>query len=94
MTPPLDYQLNKLFYDLHTVPGLAEDYRRDRAAIIGRYALASPIIDALERDDVAALTPFTNGFLMRYYFTAAGLSEQAFLDQLHAMRTDKEVQHG
>ena len=100
MTRLLDYWLNKLFYDLHTSPALADEYRRDRAAVVARYPLAPPVVAALERDDVAALAPLTNGFLMRYYFFVAGLSEQEFLNQLHAMKISGtkpggvEVAHG
>ena len=95
MTQLLDYSLNRLFYDLHTIPALADEYRRDRAPVIARYPLAPAVIAALKRDDVAALAPLANGFLMRYYFLAAGMSEQAFLAQLHAMRTGaREAAHG
>ena len=96
MTHLLDYWLNKLFYDLHTTPALAAEYRNDRAAVIARYPIAPALATALEQDDVAALAPFTNGFLMRYYFLAAGLPEQAFLAQLHAMAPAavRETAHG
>ena len=100
MTQLLDYALNKLFYDLHTTPPLAEEYRRDRPAVIARYPLAPAVAAGLRQDDVAALAPLTNGFLMRYYFIAAGLPERAFLDQLHAMKTaattagQREAAHG
>ena len=86
MTALLDYRLNRLFYDLHTTPALADEYRADRAAVIARYSLTPPVIAALETNDVAALSPLTNGFLMRYYFFVAGLPEQAFMAQLHAMK--------
>lgn len=95
MPPPLDYQLNKLFHDLHTNAALAADYRRDRQAVIARYPLAPDVIAALEGDDVAALAPLTNGFLLRYYFLVAGMPEQTFLAQLHAMKPGHgETAHG
>ena len=95
MAKLLDYRLNRLFYDLHTGRALADEYRRDRTAVIARYRLAPAVCAALESDDVAALSPLTNGFLMRYYFFVAGLSEQAFLAQLHAMRSGApEATHG
>ena len=80
----LDYWLNRLFYDLHTDPSLAAQYRDNRAAVMERYPLAPHLVDALMSDDVAGVAPFTNGFLMRYYFIAIGMPEHLFLARLRA----------
>lgn len=73
------YQLSRLFYDLHTDRALAGEYRLNRSAIIARYALGDEIAGALCRDDVSFLARLTNGFLLRYYFIAAEMSETDFI---------------
>ena len=78
----LDYRLSRMFYDLHTDRGLAEEYRADRPVVIARYALAEPVAAAVMRDDVAYLSKRTNGFLLRYYFLVAGMSERDFITGL------------
>ena len=80
----LDYRLSRMFFDLHTDHALAERYRADRAAVIAQYALAAPVTDALLRDDVGFLARRTNGFLLRYYFIVAGMSEADFIAGLRS----------
>ena len=87
----LNYKLSRLFYDLHTDSVLAAEYGSDRDAVIGRYELAEPVIDALRHDDVAALAELTNGFLLRYYFLAIGMSDRDFIAGL---QPDEAVVHG
>lgn len=79
MTQLLDYRLSQLFYDLHVDPELAARYRADREPVLAAYDLADGVKEALRRDGVAALAAHTNGFLLRYYFIAAGVSEAEFL---------------
>lgn len=79
MTRLLDYPLCRLFYDLHSDRALSARYRADRAEVLAGYALSEPVKQALLQDDVAALAPLTNGFLLRYYFIAAGVPEPQFL---------------
>ena len=86
MKQHLDYWLCKLFYDLQNVPGLGARYRADRGDVLAAYPLDDDVLDALRRDDVAYLSPRTNGFLLRYYFFIAGMPERTFLDRLQAMR--------
>ena len=78
----LDYPLCRLFYDLHRNGELSARYRADRLAVIAVYGLSEAIKVALLADDVAALAPHTNGFLLRYYFIAAGVPEPVFLEGL------------
>lgn len=86
----LDYRLSRMFYDLHTDRELADAFRADREAVIARYDLAGPVVAAVLRDDVAFLARRTNGFLLRYYFLVAGMSEQDFIAGLQS----DEARHG
>ena len=86
-----DYWLSKMFFDLQR-PGAGAEYRADRQKVIARYPLASEVIEALQRDDVAFLAQRVNPYLLRYYFGAAGMNDETFLAALHATR--KETAHG
>lgn len=78
-----DYQLSKLFFDLQT-PVLAAEYRAGRAAVLARYALKPAVRAAVEADDVAALAPLVNPYLLRFYFFVAGMAEDEFLRRIRA----------
>lgn len=80
----LSYKVSRLFYDLHADSALAAEYRSDRDAVIGRYKLAKPVVDALRHDEVAVLAKLTNGFLLRYYFLAIGMSDRDFIAGLQS----------
>ena len=83
ITQLLHYPLSRLFYDLHTDKDLSARYRADPEPILAAYDLTDDLKDALRLHDVAALVPHTNGFLLRYYFIGAGVSEPDFLVGLH-----------
>lgn len=78
-----DYPLSKLFFDLQT-PAAAAEYRADRAAVLARYALKPEVRAAVEADDVAALAPLVNPYLLRFYFLVAGMSEAEFLRRIRS----------
>ena len=82
----LDYRLSRMFYDLHTDRSLADAYRVNREPVIAQYHLAAAVAQALQKDDVAFLARRTNGFLLRYYFLIAGMSEQDFIAGLNEKR--------
>ncbi len=78
-----DYWLSKLCFDLQDAARVAE-YRRDRAAVLARYPLKPEVRAAVLADDVRALAPLTNPYLLRYYFAAAGMSDREFIARLRA----------
>lgn len=90
-----DYWLSKFIFDLQK-PGAIPEYRADRQKVIARYPLAPEVVRALLDDDVAFLAPRINAYLLRYYFGFAGMSDDVFLEKLHAMQTHegKEARHG
>ncbi len=79
-----DYWLSKLFFDLQN-PAAAAEYRADRPNVLQRYPLDSEVKRALLADDVAALAPRTNPYLLRFYFTAAGMPDADFIARLRAL---------
>ncbi|MBM3344082.1 MAG: hypothetical protein FJY56_18505 [Betaproteobacteria bacterium] len=78
-----DYWLSKLFFDLQ-IPAAAAEYRANRAAVLDRYPLKPALRAAVQADDVAALAPLTNPYLLRFYFLVAGMSEAEFLKRIRA----------
>jgi hypothetical protein len=91
-----DYWLSKMFYDLQR-PGAGAEYRADREKVLARYPLSPEVLAAIRADDVAALVPRVNAYLLRFYFGAAGMTDDVFVEKLHAMQKDiagKELGHG
>lgn len=88
-----DYWLSKLFYDLNRDPALAARYRDSREAVLEQYPIAPEVRAALLADDVAALSPRVNAYLLRFYFQIRGMPEAEFIGRLHAMKTGA-AQHG
>ncbi len=78
-----DYWLSKLFFDLQD-PAAAAAYRADRATVLARYPLKPELLAAIAADDVAALAPWVNAYLLRFYFLVAGMPEAEFLRRIRA----------
>lgn len=77
-----DYWLSKLFFDLQSSAALGAEYRAGRKKVLDRYPLKPEIRAAVERDDVAAIAPRVNPYLLRFYFVVAGMPEQEFLSKV------------
>ena len=80
-----DYWLSKLFFDLQHDAQLVTDYRADMAAVMERYRIKPDVRRALLDDDVAALSPLVNAYLLRFYFQVRGMPQDEFMARLHAM---------
>lgn len=78
-----DYWLSKLFFDLQT-PSVAAEYRAGRDAMLARYPLSPQVRAAVEANDVAALAPLVNAYLLRFYFLVAGMSEDEFVRRIRS----------
>ena len=78
-----DYTLSKLFFDLQT-PAAAAEYRAGRDTVLARYALKPEVRAAIENNDVAALAPLVNAYLLRFYFLVSGMPEEEFLQRIRA----------
>jgi hypothetical protein len=86
-----DYWLSKLFFDLQA-PGAGAEYRADRGKVLARYPLAPEVREAILADDVSFLAQRVNPYLLRYYFGAAGMSDEVFRRKLREGAS--EVKHG
>ncbi len=86
-----DYWLSKLFFDLQSQAAAAE-YRADRAKILARYDLAPEVKEAILADDVTFLAQRVNPYLLRYYFGAAGMTDEVFRRKLREGAS--EARHG
>ena len=90
-----DYWLSKLFFDLQT-PSAAAEYRAGREKVLARYVLKPEVRAAIDADDVAALAPLVNAYLLRFYFLVSGMPEEEFLKRIRAIgnKTAGEARHG
>jgi len=86
-----DYWLSKLFFDLQN-PEAAAEYRADRGKVLARYTLAPDVKAAVLADDVTFLARRVNPYLLRYYFGAAGMSDEVFRRKLR--EGGSEASHG
>jgi hypothetical protein len=86
-----DYWVSKLFFDLQQDPKLAAEYRADMAAVIGRYEIKPELRKALLEDDVGALAPLVNAYLLRFYFQIRGMPEAEFIARLHALQAKQQT---
>ncbi len=88
-----DYWLSKLFFDLQT-PSAAAEYRANREVVLARYPLKPEIRAAIATDDVAALAPQVNAYLLRFYFLVAGMPEEEFLKRIRSSAETGNAHHG
>lgn len=86
-----DYWLSKFFFDLQN-PAAAAEYRTNREAVLARYPLAPEVLAAVRADDVNFLARRVNPYLLRYYFGAAGMSDEVFRRKLR--EGAREAAHG
>jgi hypothetical protein len=83
-----DYWLSKLFFDLQNSPPLGDEYRANRKKILDCYPLKPEVRTAVEGDDLVFLASRVNPYLLRYYFTVAGMSEADFLKKVRTAGAD------
>jgi hypothetical protein len=85
-----DYWLNKLFFDLQQ-PELAVQYKKDREAVLSRYPLSAELRCAVLADDLAALAPHGNAYLLRFYFAICGMKDAEFIGRLNELPAKSEL---
>jgi hypothetical protein len=89
-----DYWLSKLFFDLQHDPNLAAEFRKDMATVIDRYEIKPEVHKALLDDDVGAIAPLVNAYLLRFYFQIRGMPEGEFIARLHALKAKEAAANG
>ena len=81
-----DYWLSKVFFDLQN-PANAAEYRAGRAKVLARYPELKPELRAAAlADNVEALAPHVNPYLLRYYFQVVGMPDKDFMGRLRALK--------
>jgi hypothetical protein len=84
-----DYWLNKLFFDLQQ-PELGAQYKKDREAVLVHYPMSAELRDAVLADDLAALAPHVNAYLLRFYFAIVGVKDEEFIRRLNELPGNPE----
>ena len=79
-----DYWLNKLFFDLQQ-PALSAEFKKDRDAVLARYPMSAALRRAVIDDDIGALVPHTNAYLLRFYYAIMGVKDAEFVQRLNAL---------
>lgn len=79
-----DYWLNKLFFDIQQ-PALAAEYKKDREAVLARYPMKAELRRALIEDDIGKIVPYTNAYLLRFYYAIMGVKDAEFIERLNKL---------
>jgi hypothetical protein len=88
-----DYWLNKLFFDLQQ-PTLSAEYNKDRESVLARYPLKPELRRAVLADDLAAIAPHVNAYLLRFYFAIRGMKDAEFIQRVNEISPKKVSSHG
>src|SRR5262245_9979232 len=90
-----DYWLNKLFFDIQQ-PAVAAEFKKDRDAVLARYPMKPELRRAVIEDDMGALAPHTNAYLLRFYYAILGVKDVEFIQRLDALtgKQEKAASHG
>ena len=84
-----DYWVNKLIFELQGPDG-KDLWTNHRAETIARYPISPEIRQALLEDDIGALLPLVNPYLMRFYLLVSGYGDKESIEILNGFQTDEE----
>lgn len=79
-----DYWLNKLFFDLQQ-PDKAAEFKRDKSAVLAHYPMKPELREAVIKDDIAAIAPHSNAYLLRFYYAILGVKDPEFIHRLNEL---------
>lgn len=88
-----DYWLSKLFFDLQS-PDAAARWREDRVAILDTYPLSAEMRQAVLDDDIGAMAPHVNAYLLRFYCLVCDMPDTEFIGRLRALKPEEGGAHG
>lgn len=88
-----DYWLSKMFYDLQSADAAAR-WREDRTAILDNYPLSLEMRQAVLDDDIGAMAPYVNAYLLRFYCLVCGMEDSDFIARLRALKPKEEARNG
>ena len=84
-----DYWANKLVFDLQGPDG-KDQWTNHRAEVISRYALTPEIEQAFINDDIGALIPVINPYLMRFFLLMLGYDDAKSIAVLKSFQTEEQ----
>lgn len=82
-----DYWLSKLFFDIQAPDTLAK-WKAAPESVLEAYPLSTEMRAAVLADDLEAMAPHVNAYLLRFYFSISGMKDDELLTRLHAMKPD------
>ena len=88
-----DYWLSKLFYDLQS-PDATARWREGRTEILDGYPLSPEMRQAVIDDDIGAMAPHVNAYLLRFYCLVCNMPDTEFIAQLRALKPEEGAQSG
>jgi hypothetical protein len=88
-----DYWLSKMFYDLQK-PEAAARWREDRTGILDSYPLSPEMRQAVLNDDIGAMAPHVNAYLLRFYCLVCDMDDADFIAHLRALKPEEETDRG
>jgi hypothetical protein len=79
-----DYWLNKLFFDIQR-PEVAAAFKKDRDAVLARYPMSTELRRAVIEDDIGKFVPYTNAYLLRFYYAILGVKDAELVKRLNEL---------
>ncbi len=76
---------------------MSAEFKKDRDAVLARYPMSAELRRAVIEDDIGALVPHTNAYLLRFYYAILGVKDAEFIKRLNALTdttTKERASHG
>ena len=80
-----DYWLSKLFFDIQAPANLSK-WKADPESVLQDYPLSDDVRAAVLSDNLEAISPHVNAYLLRLYFSISGMKHDEMLARLPAMQ--------
>ncbi|MEX2455092.1 MAG: hypothetical protein WD470_10330 [Rhodospirillaceae bacterium] len=84
-----DYWVNKLVFDLQGPDG-KDRWTNHREEVIAQYPISPELREAMLTNDIGALLPHMNPYLMRFYLLVSGYGDKESIEVLNGFQTEEE----
>ena len=81
-----DYWLSKMMFDLQK-SGDVGSWRADRERFLEQYPISEEMKQAVKDDNLAAIAPHVNAYLLRFYCGICGMEDKEFIERLRKIDT-------
>ena len=81
-----DYWLSKMMFDLQK-SGDVGSWRADRERFLEQYPISEAMKQAVRDDNLAAIAPHVNAYLLRFYCGICGMGDKEFIERLRKINT-------